>query len=303
MLGAGAGRLAYDLHQRPGSSRTVAVDFNPLLLLIAQRVIRGESLQLYEFPIAPKSMENYAVLQTLAAPSPADDGLHLVLADVLRAPFAASSVDTVVTPWLIDIVSEDLPVFASRINRLLKPGGRWINFRFACLRSSGARSPLQSRRSYRHRWRQRIHAPQVRETTIPYMCSPHSRHGRQETVFTFAAVKEKSVDSIERHKALPDWIVVGKQAVPLTQSFSTQAMTSRVYTFVMSLIDGKRSIEEMAVIFEQQKLMTRKEAVPAIRNFLTACTKTASGTRTSSATLRPPSPIDRLRGSRRQTAS
>jgi hypothetical protein len=37
----------------------------------------------------------------------------------------------------------------------------------------------------------------------------------------------------------------------------------------MSLIDGKRSIEDMAKILEQQKLMTRKEAVPAIRSFLT----------------------------------
>jgi ubiquinone/menaquinone biosynthesis C-methylase UbiE/uncharacterized protein YbaR (Trm112 family) len=269
VLGAGAGRLAYDLHQRPGSARTIAVDFNPLLLLIAQRVISGESLELYEFPIAPNSMQSCAVLQTLAAPCAADDGLHLVLADVLRAPFAAGSVDTVVTPWLIDIVSEDLPVFASRINRLLKPGGRWINFG-----SLAFDHPERARRYSPDEvidivGNSGFSAPQTRESTIPYMCSPHSRHGRQETVFTFAAVKEKSVDLAERHKALPDWIVVGKQPVPLTQSFGTQAMTSRVYSFVMSLIDGKRSIEEMAVIFEQQKLMTQKEAVPAIRNFLT----------------------------------
>jgi allophanate hydrolase subunit 1 len=36
----------------------------------------------------------------------------------------------------------------------------------------------------------------------------------------------------------------------------------------MSLIDGKRSIEDMAKILEQQKLMSRQEAVPAIRSFL-----------------------------------
>ena len=37
----------------------------------------------------------------------------------------------------------------------------------------------------------------------------------------------------------------------------------------MSLIDGKRSIKDMAKLFEQQQLMTRAEAEPAIRNFLT----------------------------------
>jgi hypothetical protein len=37
----------------------------------------------------------------------------------------------------------------------------------------------------------------------------------------------------------------------------------------MSLIDGKRSIKDMAIVLESQKLMTREEAEPAIRSFLT----------------------------------
>jgi hypothetical protein len=73
---------------------------------------------------------------------------------------------------------------------------------------------------------------------------------------------------LPRHKALPDWLVTGKEPVPLTQSFRTQAMTTQIYSFIMSLIDGKRSIEDMAKILEQQKLMSRQEAVPAIRSFL-----------------------------------
>ena len=268
VLGAGAGRLAYDLHQEHAGGRTVAVDFNPLLLLIAGQVVRGETLQLHEFPIAPKDPGHRAVRQSLAAPAPAKDGLHLVLADVLRAPFAAGSVDTVITPWLIDIVSEDFPVFASRINRLLKPGGRWINFG-----SLAFDHPERARRYGSDEVLEIVQntgfaEPAVHESTIPYMCSPHSRHGRRETVFTFSAEKTSEADVPQRHKALPDWIVTDKQAVPLTRSFGTQAMTSRVYSFVMSLIDGKRSIDDMALIFEQQKLMPRKEAVPAIRNFL-----------------------------------
>jgi hypothetical protein len=46
-------------------------------------------------------------------------------------------------------------------------------------------------------------------------------------------------------------------------------MTTQVYSFIMSLIDGKRSIKEMAVILEKQKLMSKEEAEPAIRSFLT----------------------------------
>ena len=46
-------------------------------------------------------------------------------------------------------------------------------------------------------------------------------------------------------------------------------MTTQIYSFIMSLIDGKRSIREMASILEKQRLMSQEEAIPAIRSFLT----------------------------------
>src|SRR5210317_252484 len=128
VLGAGAGRLAYDIHVNMACASTVAMDFNPLLMLVAQAMANGEQLNLYEFPIAPLALEDDALLRKLSAPEPADDNFHLVLGDALRPPFPEKSFDTVVTPWLIDIITEDFPVLAARINRLLKNDGRWVNF-------------------------------------------------------------------------------------------------------------------------------------------------------------------------------
>jgi hypothetical protein len=270
VLGAGAGRLAYDLHQAFGSNRTVAIDFNPLLLFIANTVMQGDELQLFEFPLAPRTLDDHAVLRTLSAPEPVRDDFHFVLGDVLRPPFAAASFDTVVTPWLIDIVSEDFPNFAARINGLLKTGGRWLNF--------GSLSfEQQTVRARRYSAEEIVmligdagfDAPAVAQATIPYMCSPASRHGRRETVFTFCAAKSGAADRPDRYKALPDWLVTGKEPVPLLPSFRTQALSTQIYSFIMSLIDGRRTIADMAKVLEQQKLMTRQEAEPAIRNFLT----------------------------------
>jgi uncharacterized protein YbaR (Trm112 family) len=269
VLGAGAGRLAYDVHMTFNCSMTVALDFNPMLLLVAKKVCAGEQLKMHEFPIAPRSLEDDAVLRTLSAPEVVRDGFELVLGDALRPPFAAGSFDTVVTPWLIDIISEDLSEYAPRINSLLKKDGRWINFG-----SLAFASPERSRR-YSPEETKAIVAesgfadPYVSEATIPYMCSPASRHGRQERVFTFSAWKERDVDKLARHRALPDWIVTGKEPVPLTQSFRTQAMTTQIYSFMMSLIDGKRTIDDMAVVLQKQGLMSKEEAIPAIRTFLT----------------------------------
>jgi len=269
VLGAGAGRLAYDLHMQCECTSTTAMDFNPLLLLVAQSVINGSSLKLYEFPIAPKSLEDDAVLRTLSAPEVVRDGFQLVLGDALRPPFAAQAFDTLVTPWLIDIVTEDLPILAARINALLKPNGRWVNF------GSLAFAHPQRARRYSPEETKAIIAengfsdPYVSEATIPYMCSPASRHGRQEKVFTFSAYKERDIEQPARHRALPDWIVTGKEPVPLSPAFRSQAMTTQIYSFIMSLIDGKRTLMDMAIVLENQKLMTREEAEPAIRSFLT----------------------------------
>ena len=269
ILGAGACRLAYDIHMHLDTGQTIAMDFNPLLLLVARSVMQGEEPELYEFPLAPKSLEDFAVLRKLSAPEPVRENFHFVFGDTLRPPFATTSFDTVITPWIIDIVNETLPIQAARINKLLKAGGRWINFG-----SLAFEHPERARRYSAEETLDIVTEagfapPDTREALIPYMCSPASRHGRQETVFTFAATKTGDVDAPARHKALPDWIVTGKVPVPLLQSFRSQALSTQIYSYIMSMIDGKRTIADMAEILEQQKLMTQKEAEPAIRTFLT----------------------------------
>ena len=269
VLGAGAGRLAYDIHTNLDRESTVALDFNPLLMLVAKAVTDGGQVNLYEFPIAPLALEDDAVLRKLSAPKPAGENFHLVMGDALRPPFPEKSFDTVVTPWLIDIITEDLPVFAARINRLLKKEGRWVNFgslAFANPRRAKRYSPEEVKAIVGESG---FSDPYVSQATIPYMCSPASRHGRRERVFTFSAYKERNASKPERHRSLPDWIVTGKDPVPLSPSFRQQAMTTQIYSFIMSLIDGKRSIKDMAIVLENQKLMTKEEAEPAIRSFLT----------------------------------
>ncbi len=267
-LGAGACRLAYDIHRELDADRSFALDINPFLLFLAARLIRGEELQLHEFPIAPRTLADNAVMRRLAAPAAADNRFHLVLADALRPPFLRESIDTVVTPWLVDIVAEEFSTLARRINGLLRTGGRWIMF--------GSLSFANQDPALRYSIEEIIEliaqagfeSPSPLEETIPYMCSPASRHGRRERVVCFATAKKKGVKKVARHNALPDWIVEIDQPVPLLRSFEIQAMSTRVYALIMGMIDGRRSIRDMAVILEQKRLMTRQDAEPAIRGFL-----------------------------------
>ena len=267
VLGAGAGRLAYDIHCNAGPEQTVALDFNPLLLGCGAKLAAGEEVTLWEFPIAPRSPRQTAVLNTMSA-EPAPDGLHFILGDVLRAPFAPGSFDTVITPWLIDILPVDLNELAARINGLLVKGGCWIN--------SGSLAFAQPEHALRFsipECAEQITARgfvgfQSREDEIPYMCSPASRHGRREIAVTWRADKRDHTKLPARHSALPEWLVTGRDPVPALPSFVSQGAATRIHAFVMSLIDGKRSIRDMAGHMEQQRLMTADEAVGVIRGFL-----------------------------------
>ena len=85
---------------------------------------------------------------------------------------------------------------------------------------------------------------------------------------TLAAIKTTSVAQPDRQQNLPDWIAKGRSPVPLLPAFQTQATTTRIHAFIMTLIDGKRSLKNMSEVLEQQQLMPREDAETAIRGFL-----------------------------------
>jgi hypothetical protein len=267
VLGAGAGRLAYDVHQRLAPTLTIAADINPLLVLAGARVLGGEKTALYEFPIAPRSAEESAPLRTLAAPAPVREGFHFVFADAMHSPFRRERFDAVLTPWFVDIVPEEFTQLARRINQWLAPGGRWINF------GSLAFAQAQAARCYNLGEALEIVADagfdvaSRSEAAIPYMQSPASRHARIESVIAWQARKTASCAPPEA-AGLPDWIVLGAQPVPLSAAFQSTALTTRIHAFIMSLIDGRRSLKDMARILVEQRLMSAEDAESALRGFL-----------------------------------
>jgi hypothetical protein len=267
--GAGAGRLAYDLHVNGDAPLTVATDFNPLLLFVAREMFAGRTVELYEFPIAPRRTEDHAVLRRLAAPAPARPGLELVAADALQAPFADEAFDTVVTPWFVDIIGEPFARIAARVNLSLKPGGRWINTgSLAFSRAAHAdRIGLEEVRELLPAAGFAVMT--VREETLPYMRSPASRHARVEEVVTWVATKSGPPAETPRARVVPEWLLNAEQPVPRTQAFEMQAISSRVHAFMLALINGERSMRDMARVLVEQRLIPAPESEAAVRTFLT----------------------------------
>ncbi len=266
VLGAGAGRLAYDLHEHAGASTTVAVDVNPLLLFVARRLYAGERLELYEFPVAPRDLASHALLRTLSAPAPARPGLAVVFADVRQPPFAPGRFDTVVTPWLVDVVDADLAVLASIVNALLRPGGRWICTGTLYFESRDAARAYATEEAAQVVAEAGFTAPDFDERVVPYLASPASRHARHEQVVTFAVERVASVP--QRRAEMPAWLEDPRLPVPLTDDVAQRTLALRVEGYVASLVDGRRSIDAIAARLVEERLLLPDEAGGIVRDYV-----------------------------------
>jgi hypothetical protein len=269
VLGAGAGRLAYDIHTRRRPPALIAADLNPLMLAVARRMFAGETVELYEFPVAPRDLASHAVLRRLKAPAAAPPGLHLVLADASCPPFAAGEFDTVVTPWLIDILDEDLVAFAARVNHWLKPGGRWVNSGSLFFQHRDAARCYSTEETLVIVQEAGFADVQVHEEVVPYLASPASRHARQEGLVTFSAVRHSQPKAVPQGRLLaPPWSARSDVPVPLLPDVSSRVLAMRVYAFVASLVDGQRTVRDIADVLVRERLMAADEAEPAVRAFL-----------------------------------
>ena len=272
-LGAGAGRLSYDLHRHYRPEASVALDINPLLVFLASRVIGGARVALHEFPIAPLNKASFAVLRECAAPEPlaaelAAVSFSFVLADALNPPFKPGSFDSVLTPWLLDIVPQSPAECARAVNRQLKVGGVWINTGSLaffhrneawCL-SEEELLELVAASGFK------IIASERRR--IPYLQSPASAHGRVETVLSFSARKTADAIGAKTAQHLPAWFLEADRCIPDFDEFVVASADHLLKAQILAAIDGRRTVEEIALLVAKRYGLQKSEAKGAVQRIL-----------------------------------
>jgi len=272
VFGAGACRLAVDVHRSLGPVATFALDMNPLPLLIAHRVLRGEVVDLYEYPVGARGTDNMAVLQRLQCRVAVPAGLTLVLADGRQPPFGPGSLDTVLTPWYIDVVAADVSETAATMHRLLRQGGIWLNQ--GPLRFTGAASGLYC-------------IEEVRELVVasgfeiiaeitedqPYFDSPFAGSRRVETVYSFAAKKVGPAPRVPRAgagaaRAEPSWMLDATKPIPVLPGLEELQERFVVSAGAISLIDGTRSIVDLAEALGHELGIEPQKMIEPVRTLL-----------------------------------
>lgn len=249
VLGAGAGRLSWDLHVHLKPEYTVALDSNPLVLAAADELVhQRQAIAIGEFKNFPQIGFEHA--QCWSVEPPLDkDNLRATWfplgANVWQLPFISESFDLIITPWFIDVNGGDIRDLIAVIHEKLTPGGYWLN--------SGPllftrHLPVQLKYS----------AGEIKEfisladfvlseesvTNTDYLRSPLEARLRQEQVWTFTAVKNKSHENTPIiDGALAPWLVMHHLTIP--QNNYSSRDSHPLIDAILSLIDGSRSINDI----------------------------------------------------------
>ncbi|MCA9617700.1 MAG: methyltransferase domain-containing protein [Myxococcales bacterium] len=247
VLGAGACRLAWDLHRRDAPDHTVVLDVHPLPFAIAQRAMAGPPLTLWEFPPTPSAemcVEREVTIHGAAAP------WSFVLADGLSLPVQPGAFDTVVTPWFIDQVPTNVAELLPVIQRALRPGGRWLNLGPLVYRQTidiACRYTIDELVELAAQHGLTMAAPPTRRTER-YLCSPASGQGRLEEVFAFAAER----DAAPAMAVPPAWWLHPQAPIPRWPELATFRAPNPLVAAVVERIDGHTSASDIAASLVQQ---------------------------------------------------
>ncbi len=267
-LGAGASRFSYDFHEKYNAKHSLLLDINPVLLGSAAKIINGGVIELYEFPIAPVSIENYSIHQECKIVSKNPQEFSYLLADALNAPLAEKNFDSVLTPWFIDIIPMDLKDFIAHVNRLLKVGGLWINTGSLAFFHNSQQCNYSQEEVIDLLKKFGFDDVKVARTKINYLNSPYSAHGRIEEVFSFSAKKKFDTVVPRKFNYLPEWVDKINQSIPNQAELTAQSSKHLLQAQVLSAIDGKRSVIQIAQLLARQYDMSEDSAVAAVRQIL-----------------------------------
>ena len=248
VIGAGAGRLSFDIHTQLKPTTTIALDTNPVLISCAHRLVVEQKLwQLPELHPGPQKGFDLAKVWPINPPDTANhsiDGWHAVAGNAWRPPLKKGSFDTIITPWFIDVNGREARELIGQVQKYLKPGGLWINT-----------GPLlygpdiQDIHRYSHQEILDLIGiagfKLLYQNTVasPYLDTPLSEEKRIEQIWTFAATAPLRGQPLKDAEP-PAWITLAHLSIPQRASWNTQG--NPVLEHLAAQVDGKRSINDIA---------------------------------------------------------
>jgi len=259
VIGAGAGRLAYEFHQHFNPASTTVLDINPLLIQSAHQVVnRKKTIRLDEVRKYPQINVSPSFERTLKLPKHHKDcdNLFFMVADAYNAPFKQQQFDVIITPWFVDIVGVDMRKTMGVIHSLLKPEATWLNFG-PLLYLDGLEFGHKYHQQEIEQLIETLNFEMLEQDTqiMPYSFSPNDKRKQLEQLWCFAAKAPKqSFAEISEQTftnasgmSLPKWALFTHLPIP---KYDIAEQTHPVLKALAEQIDGQSSADEVALMLE-----------------------------------------------------
>ncbi len=256
------------------------MEYNPLMLSAAKHVLEGETVRLFEFPNRPIDIDSVAFGWELKAPTPVNDNFHFLLADFREDTLKDESFDLIVTDWFIDIVLLPMEDILRKINRLLKPGGTWINhgpllFKIEDLLNNLSREEVLA---LVERCGFKVEERAFRET--PYHRSPYESQQRTDTLVVFRATKAETVAAPARRpeeRGTPELPAMDTGApIARTPSLEGLSRTFKLRSLILDLVDGQASVDTITdEILSKSPRASREDVFQLVQDTICLATEEA----------------------------
>lgn len=278
VLGAGAGRLSWDIHTYLDPEFSLVVDSNPLLLAVADELIKQKnSLTFGEFKLFPQI--DFPTTATRNIPSPQvpvhqSSNWFLLAANVWNLPLPTQSFDLIITPWFIDVNGGDVRDLIGLIQNLLTPEGSWLNTgpllytRHLPTQLKYSQTEIKEFFSLGG-----LSLTSERIDQAPYLVSPMEARIRTEQIWSFVATQTAHTQPVAG--VIANWLIMHHLPIPVDNYRSSQSHP--LIDAIIQMVDGKKSINTISAILDPQmpEGVMVKEVVVAILGQLVLDTRAA----------------------------
>lgn len=260
IAGAGYGRMAYDW-SRAFNAQVFALEHNPVMGWMVDRLVVGDLKEIWEIPYVPKSLADVAVRHAIAPMSSVRERPRWIVGDFFCPPFLKESFDWIVTPWFVDVVTMPFEKTASQIRALLKPGGYWLNFGPAsfCHRSREDRLTTEELVV----WVEKNGFRQISSQSgkIPYLQSPHSNQQRWEFITTslFQRGEGTAKDDVLRETPTIAWVQDRKKTIPYPPSLESVRAGNQLMAELLGRLRDGISLGQLLPEFASKYGMSPQE--------------------------------------------
>lgn len=246
-LGAGSGRLCYELIKSRPFNFCVLNDFNPLLLKIAEHVISGNKLELFEKPVLPEKSQDIYISRTLSCQKPLKN-INYVVADARTRFLKAQKFNFLFTPWLIDTIDWPLDLFFSHLNRFLKKGGEWVNIGPLHFQNRDLKDQATAEDIKYFANKAGFECLQEKTAMAPYMKCEESGSYRVERIHAFCFEKKEDVESVEFNPMSlePAWMQNPEKKIVLPVDRNRLVGGHELNAKILKLVDGTRSLNNIS---------------------------------------------------------